>query len=56
MAYGISEVGGAELYVMNKVRWLKSNGWDTHVITAGYKNDKYISRLFKFNKHRFNKF
>ena len=40
MPYGIAGVGGAELYILGKLRWLKEHDWDVYVLSGGGYTDK----------------
>lgn len=48
---GITEVGGLELYLVNKIQWLEKEGWEVHVFSSRFCFRPYkISELRKYKK------
>lgn len=51
---GIIDLGGIELYLVNKELWLKQNDWDVHVFSASYTKDNFkIKSLEKYRNEIF---
>lgn len=48
MIPSIINMGGAQMYIRNKVVWLRKQGWDVQVISA-YKGNVIISELKEFD-------
>ena len=47
---GIKDLGGVELYLLNKCSWLIENKWDVHIFSATYTKEKY--KLESLEKYR----
>ena len=50
--YVIAEVGGAELYILNKSKWLIENGWEVHVLSASYTRENQQYKIKELDKYR----
>lgn len=45
----ISKIGGAELYILRKVKYLENNGFNVYIVSGGAKNIEFN----EFYKHKF---
>lgn len=54
--FAVSGIGGTQIYVRNKLRFLKKQGWEVVVITVEPKGDIYIKDLEPFHDFSFPEF
>lgn len=47
--YAISAIGGAQIYLYNKVKYCEKNGWDVYVF-SGLQGEIHIEKLRKYKK------
>lgn len=51
MPNGIPGIGGAELYILGKSKWLIEQGWEIHVLSSWYSDKPYkIKELDRYRK------